>query len=476
MSGESELRAPRLAVDALAEAAAAAADPAAWRLHLGLHPDVARFAVAEGAASLRLAQGLEARIDWRDAALGAALRRLGGGGLAWEDWTAMAEAAPGEAETALVQLISGRLLTWWHGAPGLRAVEFRPLSGRYAPLSTQPAAPGLRLPATAVAAWGPEGLVIDAPGIDARVTVGPAGLRLVGALLAHGRDGAPELPASARRSFAAAGLLRPAGEAEEPGWREWTAWSALAHRSTRELVRLRGLAAGQADRPFDAAAMGPRRAWERSGLPRVALPRPAPEDRSQPLADLLESRRSRREPAARPLDLGALGRLLWRAARRRTDLTRSPELVLRNMPGGGGKADLSVYLAVGRCLGLPRGFYGYDDVAHALVRFPDPEGEDPVGRILDESRQFMSAEAPADVIAIGAWRPGAMAPKYGVIAYRLGLLHAGVLAQTLYLLAEDLGLAACALGLGDHGHFARATGVDPRIETSLIEFALSGRG
>ena len=65
--------------------------------------------------------------------------------------------------------------------------------------------------------------------------------------------------------------------------------------------------------------------------------------------------------------------------------------------------------------------------------------------------------------------------RYRSIAYALILRDTGVLYQTLYLAATDLGLAPCALGVGDAAIFAEATGLDPLIEGSVGEFLLGGR-
>ncbi|MDF2234787.1 SagB/ThcOx family dehydrogenase [Albimonas sp. CAU 1670] len=494
------------------------ADPG-WRLHLGLHPDVTSAQLRDGALSLTLVQGLKAEIPWRDPALGRALAALARGGAPWSRFAALCagEAEPGapptagrsgagetpeaaarrlgaEAWTALLHLSRSRLLAWWYGAPDLRAVEILPLSGRYAPLSTVPATPDLRIAEGAVLAWATSGLLLEVPDIDAVVTVTPAGLPLVGAIMGAGRPGAPPLPAAARAAFAAAGILRPPPDpaAPDPPAADWTTWDRLAHRLTRDVTRMHAPIPGLPERDRDDSFAGPPPAWARPGLPRIALPRPAPDLPSRPLAEVLERRRSRREPGARPLTLAALGALLWRVARRRDDRRDElPGAVLRNLPGGGAKGDVSLYVAVGRCLGLPRGFYGYDDVAHALTRFPDagrsaigegpagrdagPGEADPLAAVLAQAEGAMSAGAPPDAVVVMGWRPGALARRYYSNAYRLGLMHAGVHALGLALAAEDLGLAGCPLGLGEHRHFARLTGVDPLVETALAEFALSGR-
>lgn len=45
----------------------------------------------------------------------------------------------------------------------------------------------------------------------------------------------------------------------------------------------------------------------------------------------------------------------------------------------------------------------------------------------------------------------------------------------MYLVATAMGLAPCALGNGDPALFAAASGIDALEETSVAEFALSGK-
>ena len=53
-----------------------------------------------------------------------------------------------------------------------------------------------------------------------------------------------------------------------------------------------------------------------------------------------------------------------------------------------------------------------------------------------------------------------LAWKYEGIAYRLGLLNAGVVIELMYLVATDMKLAPCANGSGDSRPFETATGLD----------------
>jgi len=65
--------------------------------------------------------------------------------------------------------------------------------------------------------------------------------------------------------------------------------------------------------------------------------------------------------------------------------------------------------------------------------------------------------------------------KYSSIAYALILKDVGVLIQTFYLMATDMGLGGCAIGSIDIDLFARMTGIEFHVEGPVGQFAL-GRG
>ena len=65
-----------------------------------------------------------------------------------------------------------------------------------------------------------------------------------------------------------------------------------------------------------------------------------------------------------------------------------------------------------------------------------------------------------------------MAWKYSAIAYSLILRDVGVLLQTFYLAATDIGLAGCAVGTSNIDLFAKMTGMEFHVEGSVGQFAL----
>ena len=82
--------------------------------------------------------------------------------------------------------------------------------------------------------------------------------------------------------------------------------------------------------------------------------------------------------------------------------------------------------------------------------------------------------APQILITIAA-RFDRISWKYSSIAYALILKDVGVLIQTFYLMATDMGLGGCAIGSIDIDLFARMTGIEFHVEGPVGQFAL-GRG
>ena len=74
-----------------------------------------------------------------------------------------------------------------------------------------------------------------------------------------------------------------------------------------------------------------------------------------------------------------------------------------------------------------------------------------------------------------AARFGRVSWKYSSLAYALILKDVGVLLQTLYLMATDMGLGGCAIGSTNIDLFARMTGIAFHVEGAVGQFAL-GRG
>jgi SagB-type dehydrogenase family enzyme len=208
---------------------------------------------------------------------------------------------------------------------------------------------------------------------------------------------------------------------------------------------------------------------------------PADTDAELPVARVLRKRHSVRSfDDQKPITLAELSRLLDRTARVQSEWSgallgggnTSPSIdyAARPYPGGGSCYELELYLAVEKCEGLARGFYHYDPRWHALtaieVRAPDLEA-------FVKSAEFaMGALAAPQILITMAARFGRVSWKYSAIAYSLILKDVGVLTQTFYMMATEMGLGGCAIGSININLFARMTGVAFYVEGPVGQFAI----
>ena len=149
------------------------------------------------------------------------------------------------------------------------------------------------------------------------------------------------------------------------------------------------------------------------------------------------------------------------------------EYTVRPYPSAGASHELELYLAVDRCEGLARGFYHYDAGGHALVPISALAQE--LDALLQHAAFAMDAPAAPQILITIAARFGRISWKYRSIAYALILKDVGVLTQTLYLMATEMGLGGCAVGVSNIDLFAKLTGIDLHVEGPVGQFAI-GRG
>jgi SagB-type dehydrogenase family enzyme len=212
----------------------------------------------------------------------------------------------------------------------------------------------------------------------------------------------------------------------------------------------------------------------------------APVEPLSPAAKLLHERHSIRDfDNQRPITLAELAQFLDSTARVQSELKMpldhggggdgGPELsyTVRPYPSGGASYELELYLAVDTCEGLSRGFYHYDAGAHALV--PIETRSNQLDALLKSAEFAMGVSAAPQILITIAARFGRVSWKYSSIAYALILKDVGVLMQTFYVMAADMGLGGCAIGTTNIELFAKMTGLQFHVEGPVGQFAL-GRG
>jgi SagB-type dehydrogenase family enzyme len=211
----------------------------------------------------------------------------------------------------------------------------------------------------------------------------------------------------------------------------------------------------------------------------------APAEASSPFTKLLRERHSERDfDDQYPIKLAELAQLLDSVARVQSKWTSpldfgdgggGPDIdyTTRPYPSAGSAYELELYLAVANCEGLGRGFYHYDADRHAMVPLKVRAQE--LDAMFAGAEYAMDALASPQILITIAARFNRINWKYSAIAYSLILKNVGVLLQTLYLAATDMGLGGCAVGTGNIDLFARMTGLPFHVEGPVGLFAL-GRG
>jgi SagB-type dehydrogenase family enzyme len=206
-------------------------------------------------------------------------------------------------------------------------------------------------------------------------------------------------------------------------------------------------------------------------------------DAVSPFTRLMHERRSTRGfDDGNPITLAELSQFLdgtvrirskWQSTIDQGDEGPVIDYTSRPYPAAGSSYELELYLTVNNCAGLARGFYHYDADLHALVPI-DARPQD-IELQLNSAEFAMDAPGLPQILITMAARFDRISWKYSSIAYSLILKDVGVLLQTLYLMATDIGLGGCAIGTNNIDLFAKMTGIEFHVEGPVGQFAL-GRG
>jgi SagB-type dehydrogenase family enzyme len=213
--------------------------------------------------------------------------------------------------------------------------------------------------------------------------------------------------------------------------------------------------------------------------PAVDLHRPALDDilKVDPsLIAVMEGRQSVRRYGTKPITVRQLGEFLYRVARvrgtygPRADRGMPYEGSSRPYPCGGASYELELYLTVRRCEGLAEGIWFYDPEHHRLHLVNDDLADRDT--MIGVASMSTGGIANPDIAITMTSRFQRLSWKYQSIAYSVTLKHAGVLYQTMYLVATAMGLAPCGLGSGSLDLSSRILGLDFLRESAVGEFLL----
>jgi SagB-type dehydrogenase family enzyme len=201
---------------------------------------------------------------------------------------------------------------------------------------------------------------------------------------------------------------------------------------------------------------------------RVSLPKPQESDVS--VTDAIARRRSRRDYVMEPLTTAQLSSLLHYGAgttgfARGYGYGRWP---LRSFPSSGGLQVPEVYVAVRDVSGIDPGLYHYQPVDHALELL-QPGHQNALLSAIGIGQPYIAAAGA--VFAITGYYARANW-KYGERAFRYMCMDVGFLAENLCLVAEALGLGACAVAGFIDDALERMLGLDPHDEMALLMLTL----
>jgi SagB-type dehydrogenase family enzyme len=170
---------------------------------------------------------------------------------------------------------------------------------------------------------------------------------------------------------------------------------------------------------------------------------PPPRTLSGALGETLAQRRSRRDYRSVNMSIETLSDLLHHACgvTARVSGYDYNLLPLRSFPTSGGLQTPEIYVSVQSVDGLQPGLYHYNVRTHRLELLkPGNHGRTLRGLALDQS--FVE-NACVTLLLTGFYER--LRWKYGERGYRYMCMDMGFLGQNLYLVAEALGLGACAI-------------------------------
>lgn len=224
-------------------------------------------------------------------------------------------------------------------------------------------------------------------------------------------------------------------------WERWGAPTTAFHFATRTLETTSFRTQQEQDAAFGAkmAAHAPPPAFREAGELAPSLP-PA-EPFSAGLWETLYSRRSRRAFGTTPVPARTLATLLHVAAGRvpgvREWALDAHQTAFKTSPSGGGRHPTDLYPIVRRVSDVPSGIYRYDGLTHRLSPIRGAVTDSDVRTLCGD--QDWAIEAALILVYTSVF-PRSMYKYDAARTYRVLLLDAGHLSQTVYLLATALGL------------------------------------
>jgi len=152
-------------------------------------------------------------------------------------------------------------------------------------------------------------------------------------------------------------------------------------------------------------------------------------------------------------------------------------VIKRTSPSGGGLHPTEAYLLVQRVEDIAPGLYHYHPIDHALEPLPPPADGDLLGlaRVMVAAQDYYM-NAPVMIVLVSRFARTFWKYLNHSKAYRVTILDAGHLSQTLYLSATEFGLGAFITAAMNEVDIEQAFGLDPLRESPLAVCGFGHRG
>ncbi|QBB69008.1 putative peptide maturation dehydrogenase [Pseudolysobacter antarcticus] len=199
---------------------------------------------------------------------------------------------------------------------------------------------------------------------------------------------------------------------------------------------------------------------------RITLPETANTSMDELLAQRVTCRNF---DTTRQLPLATFSRLLWRVfgAQAAVEMVKDHILIKRTSPSGGGLHPTEAYLLVQRVEGITPGLYHYHPIDHALEPLDAPDGDLHALANTFVAAQNYYADAHVQVVLVSRFERTFWKYRNHSKAYRVCLLDAGHLSQTLYISATEFGLGAFITAAMNEVDVEQALGLDPLLESPV---------
>lgn len=180
------------------------------------------------------------------------------------------------------------------------------------------------------------------------------------------------------------------------------------------------------------------------------------------LRDAISGRESVRTYRDAPVALDELSFLLW--ATQGVKKTMRDLFTFRTVPSAGARHCLETYLLANNVEGIDPGLYRYLALTHRLAGVnADPHIADSVAAACVNQR-FLKENAVTFIWTADVYR---MTWRYGERGYRYMHIDVGHVCQNLYLAAQAVGCAACAVGAFHDDELNSLLGIDGEAQYAL---------